>query len=62
RKARAESLMLGLRTSEGMTAPAGFESELAGLERDGLVERRDGRVVPTRRGLDLHNQIALAVL
>jgi len=26
------------------------------------VRRVDGRVVPTRRGLDLHNQIALAVL
>jgi hypothetical protein len=28
----------------------------------GLVARSDGRVTPTRRGLDLHNQIALAVL
>jgi len=62
RKAAAESLMLGLRTAEGMAAPAGFENELAGLKRAGLVERVDGRVVPTRRGLDLHNQIALAVL
>jgi oxygen-independent coproporphyrinogen-3 oxidase len=62
RKAGAESLMLGLRTAEGIAAPAGFQAELAGLERDGLIERRDGRVIPTRRGLDLHNQIALAVL
>jgi oxygen-independent coproporphyrinogen-3 oxidase len=62
RKAGAESLMLGLRTVEGIAAPAGFDTELAGLERDGLIEHRDGRVVPTRRGLDLHNQIALAVL
>jgi oxygen-independent coproporphyrinogen-3 oxidase len=58
----AESLMLGLRTAEGVAAPAGFDGELTHLQRDGLVERIDGRVVPTRRGLDLHNQIALAVL
>ena len=62
RKARAESIMLGLRTAEGMTAPLGFESELKRLAADGLIERVDGRVVPTRRGMDLHNQIALAVL
>ena len=62
RKATAESLMLGLRTVEGMVAPAGFDGELAELQAAGLIERVDGRVVPTRRGLDLHNQIALAVL
>jgi len=61
-RASAEALMLGLRTAEGMTPPSGFESELEELVRAGLVERRDGRVVPTRRGLDLHNQVALAVL
>ena len=54
--------MLGLRTVEGATAPSGFDRELDRLQRDGLVRRVDGRVVPTRRGLDLHNQIALAVL
>ena len=62
RKAVAESLMLGLRTADGMTMPSGFDAELTRLVRAGLVERRHGRVVPTRRGLDLHNQIALAVL
>ncbi len=62
RKALAEALMLGLRTVNGMAAPLGFESELDQLVRDGLIERDDGRVVPTRRGLDLHNQIALVVL
>jgi len=62
RQATAESLMLWLRTIEGMTRPAGFEAELTGLGRAGLVERSNGRVVPTRRGLDLHNQIALSVL
>ena len=62
RKARAESLMLGLRTAEGMVPPAGFDDELARLAASGLIDRRDGRVAPTRRGMDLHNQIALAVL
>jgi oxygen-independent coproporphyrinogen-3 oxidase len=62
RKAVAESLMLGLRTADGITAPSGFDGELARLQKAGLVRRVDGRVLPTRRGLDLHNQIALAVL
>jgi oxygen-independent coproporphyrinogen-3 oxidase len=62
RKRSAESLMLGLRTAAGMAEPAGFESELAELAAAGLVHRADGRVAPTRRGMDLHNQIALAVL
>jgi oxygen-independent coproporphyrinogen-3 oxidase len=62
RKAAAEALMLGLRTAAGLTPPSGFEAELASLKRAGLIEGADGRVVPTRRGLDLHNQIALAVL
>ena len=62
RKTVAEALMLGLRTVDGMPAPAGFGAELDQLARDGLIERRDGRVMPTRRGLDLHNQIALVVL
>jgi hypothetical protein len=51
-----------LRTVDGMDAPPGFEPELDQLIRDGLIERRNGRVAPTRRGLDLHNQIALVVL
>jgi oxygen-independent coproporphyrinogen-3 oxidase len=62
RKTAAEALMLGLRTHEGMAPPPGFESELADLTAGGLIARIDGRVVPTRRGMDLHNQIALAVL
>ncbi len=62
RKAGAEALMLGLRTAEGVKAPAGFDEELTRLEGAGLIERRNGRVTPTRRGMDLHNQIALAVL
>jgi hypothetical protein len=54
--------MLGLRTAEGLAPPQGFDTELARLASDGLIQRTDGRVIPTRRGMDLHNQIALAVL
>jgi hypothetical protein len=54
--------MLGLRTVRGLRPPAGFERELADLERLGLVRRRGGWVSPTRRGLDLHNQVAMTVL
>src|SRR5256712_2618387 len=62
RKAAAESLMLGPRAADGMVAPRGFDSEPRGLLRAGLIRRVEGRIVPTRRGMDLHNQIALAVL
>ena len=62
RKTAAEALMLGLRTADGMAAPAGFDRELAELVAGGLVATIEGRVAPTRRGMDLHNQIALAVL
>ena len=62
RKTAAETLMLGLRTADGIATPAGFDRELAELVAGGLVARIDGRVAPTRRGMDLHNQIALSVL
>jgi oxygen-independent coproporphyrinogen-3 oxidase len=62
RRALGETLMLGLRRPAGMAAPVGFEAELQGLAELGLVELERGWVRPTPRGLDLHNQIALAVL
>ena len=61
-RARAERLMLGLRTTSGVEPPAGFEEPLATLEKAALIVRQGRRYVPTRRGLDLHNRIALAVL
>jgi hypothetical protein len=61
-RARAERVMLGLRTTSGLEPPAGFEAPLLGLQEAGLVVSEGGRWAPTRRGLDLHNQIALAVL
>ena len=54
--------VLGLRTTDGMDAPLGFDSELDELVQAGLIERRGARIVPTRRGMDLHNQVALVVL
>ena len=44
------------------TIYAGFDDELGRLAAAGLIEQAGGRVAPTRRGMDLHNQIALAVL
>ncbi len=60
--AAAERVMLGLRSVGGLVPPPGFAAELEELARAGLVASSGGRWVPTRRGLDLHNQIALAVL
>jgi hypothetical protein len=54
--------MLGLRTTSGLEPPAGFDEPLRELEAAGLVTREGPRYAPTRRGLDLHNRIALAVL
>ncbi len=61
-RARAERVMLGLRTTAGLEPPPGFEAALAELELAGLVTRHGRRCAPTRRGLDLHNRIALQVL
>jgi len=61
-RARAERVMLGLRTTAGLVPPAGVEAPLLALEEAGLVVRRGNRYAPTRRGLDLHNRIALEVL
>lgn len=63
RAADAERVMLGLRSTEGLKPPYGFEEVLRELETNGLVSfADDGTVAPTRRGLDLHSQVALAVL
>jgi oxygen-independent coproporphyrinogen-3 oxidase len=62
RKAIAERLMLGLRRAIGVADVEALRSELDELEAAGLVVWKEGRVKPTRRGMDLHNQIALAVL
>ncbi len=61
-RARAERVMLGLRTTAGLEPPAGFERPLGALIEAGLIARDGARYAPTRRGLDLHNRIALEVL
>jgi len=61
-RARAERVMLGLRTAAGLEPPAGFERPLDALVEAGLLTRDGRRYAPTRRGLDLNNQVALAVL
>ena len=62
RQVAAERVMLGLRTVRGLVPPPGFETALDQLAAAGLVRRDGDRVSPTARGLDLHNQVALAVL
>ena len=62
RLAAAERLMLGLRTVDGAVVPDGFEEPVGRLAEAGLLSLAGGRAVPTRRGMDLHNQIAVAVL
>jgi oxygen-independent coproporphyrinogen III oxidase len=61
-RARAERVMLGLRTASGLEPPPGFERRLEALVEAGLLARDGHRYAPTRRGLDLHNRIALEVL
>jgi oxygen-independent coproporphyrinogen-3 oxidase len=61
-RAAAERVMLGLRTTAGLEPPSGFETALNTLLHAGLVSREGHRITPTRRGLDLHNRIALEVL
>jgi oxygen-independent coproporphyrinogen-3 oxidase len=61
-RARAERVMLGLRTAAGLEPPSGFERPLETLVAAGLLARDGSRYAPTRRGLDLHNRIALEVL
>ena len=62
-QAAAERVMLGLRSIEGVMPPPGFTEVLGRLEAAGLIRfETDGRAVPTRRGLDLHSQVAMAVL
>ena len=62
RLARAERLLLGLRTVAGAPVPDGFDAPLARLQEAGLVQVEGQHARPTDRGLDLHNQIAVELL
>jgi hypothetical protein len=54
--------MLGLRTDRPTPVDGNFHATIDGLATAGLVEFADGFARPTRRGMDLHNQVALAIL
>ena len=60
--AAAERTMLGLRCTDGVAVAEAPPDVVDHLSAAGLVTASDGRVTPTERGLDLHNQIALALL
>ena len=67
-EAMFETMMLGLRTSEGV-AEADFQAlhgislqqrygeKLCSLQRRGLIIHKKGRVFLTRRGMDIQNSI-----
>jgi oxygen-independent coproporphyrinogen-3 oxidase len=65
RDLRLERVFLGLRTMEGISAsyPVLLEPPGSDILRqclaDGLLERRAGRIAPTRRGLALADQLAV---
>jgi oxygen-independent coproporphyrinogen-3 oxidase len=58
----AEELMLGLRTDSWTPVPDRLRAAIEGVSEAALVEFDGQRARPTVRGMDLHNQIALAVL
>ncbi len=71
--AREETVMLATRTARGLDLAdwqarfgvpfeRGREAALARLEAGGLVERRDGFLQLTLRGLELHNAVVLELL
>lgn len=71
--ARFESMMLGLRTMEGvreeeflrmhgMTMEQAFGAKLLKPLREGLIRWQDGRVFLTRKGMDLQNRVLVELL
>jgi oxygen-independent coproporphyrinogen-3 oxidase len=58
---RLESVFLGLRTSGGVSAADVDPGRAEPFVQEGLLERRDGRLVLTERGLFLANDVVLAL-
>jgi oxygen-independent coproporphyrinogen-3 oxidase len=58
---RLERISLGLRTSEGVSAATVDSASAEPYLHDGLLERRNGHVVLTERGMLLANEVALAL-
>lgn len=66
-QALIETLMLGLRTSDGVPTAAleglgGWERSAETLEAEGLVRRAEGRLAPTREGLVVADGLPLLFL
>lgn len=59
---RLEAVMLGLRLRAGLPAEGLPESEVAALVADGLLQRRDERIVLTRTGRLLADRVTLSLL
>ena len=56
-----ERLLLGLRTSEGIPAAWVDDVRAASILDERLAERKNGRFVPTDRGMFLANELVLAL-
>lgn len=72
-EARFETMMLGLRTTagvsekefermHGMVLQACYGSRLAALQNRGLLEHADGRWFLTRRGMDIQNSVLVELM
>jgi putative oxygen-independent coproporphyrinogen III oxidase len=59
---RLEEVFLALRTSEGVPAGQIDRARAASFVQNGLLRRRNGRLVPTDRGMFLANEVALALV
>jgi coproporphyrinogen III oxidase-like Fe-S oxidoreductase len=58
---RLEEVLLRLRTFEGIPEAWGERERVAAFVDDGLLERRDGMLAPTERGLFVLNEVVLAL-
>ena len=56
---RLEAAFLGLRTSEGLDAAGADAAAASRFVDEGLLAVRDGRLVPTDRGMFLANEVAI---
>jgi putative oxygen-independent coproporphyrinogen III oxidase len=56
---RLERVFLGVRTTEGIPAPAVAAGRAQRFLEEGLLDRRRGRLVPTDRGMFLANEVAI---
>lgn len=60
--AEEERIMLGTRMMNGIEPGAICPHKIERVLRLGLAELRDGRICPTEKGMELHNQLVLALI